>query len=449
MALGEERGVEEIVDQIENISVEKYRYLQGDLGNESGGDGELWVVLQACAGLRAFEAWTVQEQREFVGALGKYLPGETAQRLLAELAQALSREKAALVASMEADLEQFRENSEPVILSAETSSELDAILLGIGALKRRILSGDRRDTKLQRLATLADQYLEGSAIFQDYLMELELDEPRRARYRLNDISEIEWVGPPLISRSEVQLRTKVDPSVAGSGRMEQSLDSILSSVRDVKDLDQAIVAVEDYRDADLTNYDEVRRALVRLGDAKDAVHFGTASYSNFEQLKLVKIPSLLDVRDALQIQVLGQVLDVPMVVDRAPGATYSEWLRDLGNEFLRRGEWERARRAFASIGYPGMTGYVSGAEPISAARLAAGCGNLQSGENLEKSGFPALAVRSYLRAVDRSTEGPSEVALSRLKAIQESDPKNYEAGIQFYLDSIPPGNDDLPNELIK
>ncbi|MEM7146238.1 MAG: hypothetical protein AAF591_13960 [Verrucomicrobiota bacterium] len=449
VALGEERRVEEIVDEIEKISVERYRNLRGgseDKGvgnNVEAGDGELWMVLQACARLRSVEAWTEEERRGFVGVLGKYLPGETAQRLLAELAQALSREKAAVVSNLEADLEEFREDQGPLILRAENSSELDDTLLELGVLKRRIVEINRRDSELQRLEVLADQYVEAVTIFQDYLLEHERGEPGKGRYRLNDICKIDWVGPPLIARSEVQTRTKVDESLLEGEDVEQKIDSILDQVSRIEDVQDAIVELERFRGVESERYDAIRRALVRLAEAESALQAETANRMMAVNLNLVDIPELFDVRNDLQGRIITKGFEGSIVVERAEEMSLKEWLGALGDAYFAQNDWERARRAYEGMRQMRPLGGGKGYYEILA------CEYLQSGENLEKAGFPALAVRIYLRAIQNTKGKGSDAALERLKAIREQDIERYRAGVNYYVESIPPGSEGLPDEITK
>jgi hypothetical protein len=322
-----------------------------------------------------------------------------------------------------------------VVREAKTASDLDATITELGKLRRRNEYG-RSSPEIQTLTNQVEPTLQFATQWQNYLAAKAAGNKQQA---IESLSSITNNSIFLIPRSEILAlieQNKMAPKPPGAPSNQETVDGILSRIKSLADLENALVELDRLRDqiprGDQQNeINSVRQNLSPIDKTYQefkaglAVNIETNSYhSNGDTPGNKLIASL---RAELMLLVLTRFVGAPEGTAAKPGEDVQQFLDRLANEAKERGDTSVVLRSRQALQLIQRGNAFSGAD-------TEGLRAFVSGKNQEAAGQYMLAVMSYQAALKSGSDlVPAKAIGESLAAIQAAHPKEYEAGLEKFL----------------
>lgn len=325
------------------------------------------------------------------------------------------------------------------VRESQKPADLDGPIAELGKFRQR---GDRGQVSEQVRAALyqVEPTLQFVTQWQNYLSAMDTGNAQAAQDALRNLSGAN--GPSLMPRSEIlKLLAHPKPPKSSGNDPEQpspteAVEKILADTKSLADMESSLRQLRKLQESrsnsnrmDLIN--QLIQSILPIDKAYQDYKAGLATNIEISQnfgggteIGNAVIPRL---KVELMLLMLPRYIGAPEGTRAQPGEDVLSFLNRLATEAKNRGDINVAIRSREALRLLQRGTAFSGSD-------TAGLSALVSGQNQETAGQYMVAVISYQTSLKSGSDlVPAKLIGERLAAIQSAHPKEFEAGMERFL----------------
>ena len=383
---------------------------------------------------------------EMLNQISVYFTSDAVKNEAESLAAELRKEREAKEAAQIAELNTAIQHASDAVRGAKTPADLDAVLMELTKFReqRENSYGSPMLRAALNKAQSAQQFV---TRWQDYLAGLDAGNIEAATNALQNISNTNETAA-LVPRSEVLAKIQAlknsDVPLRKSAGGERAispaerLDEIMAKTKTLDDVDAALKALRklqsETRSQSYTSNDPVVATASALNSIEKTYREYLAGFPTSldtpQSGNSAESPAVIPLKTELLLLVLPRSLNLPANVKPNPGEAVQSFLERIADAAKDRGDaalLSRVRDAQRLL-FRGQ----SVTDSVNAFHL------LTAAQNQEAAGQWMLAVDSYQDALKNGGDAiPAKTVGERLAAIKEAHPKEFEQGMERFLNPPP------------
>ena len=381
--------------------------------------------------------------QETLGQLSAYFTSEAVLNEIAILQEEIRTEREAQEKATLANVQEALGRAGKAVVDSKKPADLDKSIAELGKLRQRGERGQSSEAVRTALYQV-EPTLQFVTQWQNYLSAVETGNSQAAQDALRSLSNSN--GLSLIPRSEIlKLLALAKPGKSSQDVPEQSspveaVEKILSETKTLADMEATLKKLRKLQEGRTgSNRTDFINPLIQslqpidrnYQDFKAGLAVNLESSQNYSGGTELGNAVVSRLKAELMLLMLPRYVGAPDGTRAQPGEDVLQFLDRLSNEAKGRGDTGVAIRAREA------RRLLQRGSAISAGDTAA-LSTLISGQNQEAAGQYMLAVISYQTSLKSGSELiPAKLIGERLAEIQSAHPKDFDAGMERFLNPPP------------
>jgi len=378
-----------------------------------------------------------QNLLETLSQLSAYFTSEAVLDEIAVLQEEIRAEREAEDKAILANIREVLAHAGKVVRESKKPSDLDSTIADLAKFRQRADRGQTSEA-IRTAFYQVDPTLQFVTQWQNYLSAMDTGNAQAAQDALRNLSNSN--GPSLIPRSEL-LKLLALPKPPKTGEPEkpspvEAVENILAGTKSLADIENSLRQLRQLRESrNDFNRMEVVNSLVQAlqpidktyQDYKAGLAANIEISQNYGGGTEVGNEVISHLKMELMLLMLPRYVGAPEDTHAKPGEDVQQFLDRLAMDAKNRGDISVAIRAREARRILQRGSSFTGND-------TAGLSALISGQNQEAAGQFMLAVVSYQTSLKSGSDlVPAKVIGERLAAIQSAHPKEFEAGMERFL----------------